>query len=340
MPQRNYSREHTNVAKPNKRVILPIGLEEYQELSRDSVRFRAWLDNRIETYPELFPVEIAEGYELHDILPESRKLPEVRFRRIKLKARNHEGKQEVLTIASSGVMPSMTGLTDEVQKALFLRQFTVPFWALTYVFGRDDSYWYRMTAAFGRREIVSTTVKDVTKLPEHLLADEKHVHFNGEKGYIATTVGDDCVLGASLALNADEAALTQAYSGFRAEARHLRPEYAPKTVNTDGWQATQNAWRTLFATIVVIECFLHAFIKIRDRCKKRLKTLFPTIQQSVWDIYHAKTPSDFRQQVADFLTWFRQSVSGTTLEAIEKPCAKQTPFSWPSTSQMPTAPAT
>ena len=141
MPQRNYSREHTNVAKPNKRVILPIGLEEYQELSRDSVRFRAWLDNRIETYPELFPVEIAEGYELHDILPESRKLPEVRFRRIKLKARNHEGKQEVLTIASSGVMPSMTGLTDEVQKALFLRQFTVPFWALTYVFGRDDSYW-------------------------------------------------------------------------------------------------------------------------------------------------------------------------------------------------------
>jgi len=326
MPQRNYNREHTDVAKPNKRAILPIGLEEYQELSCDSARFRAWLDSMIATYPELFPVEIAEGYELHDTLPVSRKLPDVRFRRIKLKARNSEGKQEVLTIASSAVMPFMTGLTDEVQKALFLRQFSVPFWALTYVFGRDDSYWYRMTAAFGRCEIVSTTVKDVAKLPEHLLADEKHVHFNGEKGYIATTVGDDCVLGASLALNADEAALTQAYSGFREEARHLQPEYAPKTVNTDGWQATQNAWRSLFATIVVIECFLHAFIKIRDRCKKRLKALFPTIQQSVWDIYHAKTPADFRQQLADFLTWSRQSVSGTALEAIEKLGAKQDTF--------------
>jgi hypothetical protein len=121
MPQRNHSREHTNVAKPNKRTILPIGLEEYQELSCDGVRFRAWLDSMIATYPELFPVKIAEGYELHDTLPLSRKLPEVRFQRIKLKARNSAGKQTVLTIASSAVMPFMTGLTQEVEKALFLR---------------------------------------------------------------------------------------------------------------------------------------------------------------------------------------------------------------------------
>ena len=72
-----------------------------------------------------------------------------------------------------------------------------------------------MTTAFGRNGIVGTTVKDVDKLPEDLLADEKHVHFNGEKGYIATTVGGDCVLGASLALDAGEAALTGAYGTFR-----------------------------------------------------------------------------------------------------------------------------
>ena len=62
----------------------------------------------------------------------------MRFRRIKLKAGNSEGKQEVLTIASSAVMPAMTGLTDEIEKALFLRQFAVPFWALTRVFCRED----------------------------------------------------------------------------------------------------------------------------------------------------------------------------------------------------------
>lgn len=326
MPQRNYNREHTDVAKLNKRVILPIGLEEYQELSRDRVRFRAWLGNMIATYPELFPAEIAEGYELHDTLPASRKLPDVRFRRIKLKVRNSEGKQEVLTIASSAVMPYMTGLTDDVQKALFLRQFTVPFWALTHVFGRDDSYWYRMVAAFGRNEIVGTTVKDEDKLPQDLLADEKHVHFNGEKGYIATTVGGDCILGASLALDAGETALTEAYSTFEEEAHHIAPDYAPKTVNTDGWQATQNVWLALFPAITIIQCFLHAFIKIRACSKKRLKTLYPAIERRVWDIYHASTPADFRQQIADFLAWSRKSVNGTALEAIEKLCAKQDAF--------------
>lgn len=326
MPQRNYSRERAEVAKPNKRVILPIGIEAYQEMIGDSARFRAWLDGMIETYPELFPVEIGEGYVLHDTLPESSKLPGVRFRRIELKAINAEGKREVLTIASSAVMPYMTGLTDEVEKALFLRRFGVPYWGLTYVFGRDDSYWYRMTAGIGRLEIVSTTVKALDKMPEHVLADEKHVHFNGEKGYIATTVGDDCVLGASLALSADEEALTEAYGRFREEAHHLVPNYAPKTVNTDGWKATQNAWRALFATTVIIECFLHAFLKIRDRCKKRLKPLFPSIKQQVWDIYHAETPDDFRQQIADFLAWSRQSLTGTALEAIEKLCAKTDDF--------------
>jgi hypothetical protein len=326
MPQRNYSQEQTNVAKPNKRVILPIGLERYHELMDDCALFRAELDKMIEQYPELFPAEISEGYELHDILPESCKLPGVRFRRIKLKAKDAKGEQQVLTIASSGVMPYMVGSTDEVEKALFLRKYGVPFSGLTYVFGRDDSYWYRMTAGFGRLEVVGTTVKDKDKLPGHLLADEKHVHFNGAKGYIATTVGDDCVLGASLALSADEAALTEAYGRFRDEARHVVPEYTPETVNTDGWRATQNAWRVLFATVTIIECFLHAFLKIRDRCAKRLQALFPTIQQQVWDIYHAQTPDDFCQQVARFLAWSRQSVTGTALEAIEKLCAKQDAF--------------
>lgn len=123
---------------------------------------------------------------------------------------------------------------------------------------------------------------------------EKHVHFNGEKGYIATTVGGDCILGASLALDAGEIALTEAYSTFEEEAHHIAPDYAPKTVNTDGWQATQNVWLALFPAITIIQCFLHAFIKIRACSKKRLKTLYPAIERRVWDIYHASTPADFR----------------------------------------------
>ncbi len=248
------------------------------------------------------------------------------MRRIRLKQDDEQGQGQVFTIVSSEVLPYMVGYTDEVEKALFLRRFGVPFWGLSYVFGRTDDYWYRISASFGQYEIVSTTLKAPAKLPEHLLADEKHVHFNGEKGYIATTAAQDCLFGASLALNADEAALTEAYGHFKHEAQTLAPNYLPQTVNTDGWRATQKAWRALFATITIIECFLHAFLKIRDRCKRRFKSIYPDICQQVWDIYHADDPQSFRVQVADFLAWAQDNLAGTALEAIKKLGAKTDTF--------------
>ena len=322
MPQRKYSKQRCKVIKVSRRIILPVELRTYNELSQDAKSFRAWLDTMIATYPELFPADIKVGYTLHDILPPSVKMPNVRLRRIRLKAVDQNGCRPVFTIASSDVLPYMTGYTDEVEKPLFLRRFSVPFWGLSYVFGRNDSYWYRLSTHLGRYDIVGTTIKAPDKLPEHLLADEKHARFNGHKAYIATTVGADCVLGASVALNADEAALTEAYGQFKQEAHNVDPDDEPQTVNTDGWTATQKAWRTLFVTITIIECFLHAFLKIRDRCKKRWQTVWPEIQQQVWDIYRAADPQEFRQLSTAFLTWARQSVSGPALQAIEKLGAK------------------
>lgn len=326
MPQRQYSKKQPKVTKKNRRITLPVTLAAYNELTGDATAFRQWLDGMISFYPELFPADIVGGYTLHDLLPVSIKLANVQLRRIRLSQRDENGQAQVLTIAPSEVLPYMVGFTDDVEKALFLRRFGVPFWGLSYVFGRNDDYWYRLCASFGRYEIVSTTVKDPDKLPEHLLADEKHVHFNGLKGYIATTVGQDCVLGASLALQADEPALTAAYGQFKQEAQTLNPDYAPRTVNTDGWRATQKAWAGLFNAIVIIECFLHAFLKIRDRCKHQYKTLFGPIQQQVWDIYHAADPTAFRQQVSDFQTWAAQHLTDTALEAVEKLCAKTDSF--------------
>jgi len=320
MPQRQYNKEQGKVAKVNPRVILPIRYEEYSQIAQDSEQFRQWVDDMIGTYPELFPVEIAGGYTRHDKLPESLKLPGVRFRRIKLKEANGSGKQQVLTICSSDIRPYMTGYTDEVEKALFLRRFGVSYWGLTYLFGHTDDYWYHMASHFGQYEIVGTVVKAVDRLPTDLLADEKHVHFNGEKGYIATTVGGDCVLGASLALAADEAALTGAYGCFQSEAQLVDPEYAPQTVNTDGWLPTQKAWKALFSTITLIQCFLHAFLKIRDRTKRRFKAIFSDISQQVWDIYHADDRQEFFKLIADFHHWAAEHLSGPALDAVEKLC--------------------
>ncbi len=195
MPQRKYNKTKEKVSKPSKRITLAIELEEYKKIVKVPKEFRAWLDKHITCSPELFPANIENGYILHSIR-NSRKMPKITLRRIELKEN-----RAIFTIAPSGVMPYMTSYTDDVEKALFLLRFGVPYWGLAYVFGKNDMFWFRQFCHFGHYNIVQTTVKDLEKLPEHLLADEKHIHICGEKAYIATTVAKDCVLGASISLN-------------------------------------------------------------------------------------------------------------------------------------------
>jgi hypothetical protein len=325
MPQRNCTKAKTEATKSSKRICIPISREEYAEMMEDAQRFRTKLDGLIDTYPELFPAEIEQGYQLYGLTRQSAKMPEVSIRRICLVTPDEQGRLPVYRIVPGFVMPYMVGYTDDVEKALFLRRFGVPFWALTYVFGRDDMYWQRMMARLGQNDLVGTTIKDPEKLPEHLLADEKHTRLNGEKAYIATTVADDCVLGASLTLAADEEHLTEAYGHFKQEARRLDPDYQPQTVNTDGWSPTQLAWRALFPAITIILCFLHAFLSIRSR-GKHLKETFHSIKQRVWDIYHADHREDFWQHITDLKSWAQEHVTGPTLEAILKLCSKADRF--------------
>lgn len=322
MPQRKCTRTKENVKHASKRIVLPIEIERHKEIVGKQAAYRDCVDEMIGRFPELFPSEIGNGYYLHDMRT-SIKMPEIQLRRIKVRGKD---KDQVFTIVPSGVMPYMTGYTDEVEKPLFLRKFSVPLWALTYVFGKNDSYWYRLARHFGRYDIVQTTVKDTNQLPEDWLADEKHTYFNGEKAYIAISAAKDCVLGASISLTADMEGLTEAYGHFQQEILHLKPDYEPETVNTDGWTATQNAWLSLFPSITIIECFLHAFIKIRNRCQKRFRHVYEEICQQVWDIYHAEDPATFQTRVANFQQWAQETVTGAALEAIEKLCAKTDRF--------------
>jgi hypothetical protein len=72
-------------------------------------------------------------------------------------------------------------------------------------------------------------------------------------------------------------------------------------VNTNGWAATQNAFARLFPTISVILCFLHGFLKIRDRCGKE-----HDLHGRVWEIYRAATAAGFCQRMQDFHDWWQQ----------------------------------
>ena len=305
---------------PSKRLCIPIEQAEYERILGDPVAFRTYLDGQIAEHPELFPAAIQQGYQLHDTLPPSQKLPRLRLRRIKLTAA--AAGAAVFSVAPSFVMPYMTGYTEAIEKALFLRRFGVPFWGLTYVFGHDDLYWERLELRLGHNSLVGTTIKHAEHLPSDVLADEKHTRLNGDKAYVATTVGHECVLGASIATQADAKQLQEAYGHFQTEARNLCADYQPKTVNTDGWKGTQNAWLELFPTITVILCFLHGFLKIRDCCK-RMKSHFREICTRVWDIYRAATPTLFMTKVSELKDWATQTLEpGSGLDAILKLCER------------------
>ena len=95
-------------------------------------------------------------------------------------------------------MPGMVAMTDDMKHPLFLRKFGVPFWALELVFGRNHMFWYRAELSLGRFSLVGSTVRKV-EIPQNLLADEHHSKNGGEKRFVATTVAEGCVLGASVA---------------------------------------------------------------------------------------------------------------------------------------------
>ena len=81
----------------------------------------------LHAHPELFPADINQGYKLHGMMPPSTKMPDVQLRRIQLKALDGQERLQVFTIAPCDVLPYMAGDVTEVEKALFLRRFGVPF---------------------------------------------------------------------------------------------------------------------------------------------------------------------------------------------------------------------
>ena len=284
----------TSTNQNNRIICLPFSQDNYENIIQNPNDFRKCIDQQIELFPELFPPEITDGYRMKDKYP-SKKLP-VTIRRIEVCGKAY-------TIRPSFVMPRLVGFVDDIEKALFLRKFDVPFWALAYVFGKDHMFWYRVEQSIGRNSIVGTTVRNPKDIPVHLAADEKHTRINGEKTYVATTVGCGCILGAAVSQDAGEKTLTYAYQVYKNEALCINPEYTPETVNIDGWKATHNTWKSLFPAVAIICCFLHVFIKIRDRAKKKYRDIFEKAASKLWDCYRAESKASFSQRVRRMIQW-------------------------------------
>ena len=307
--------------KGYKTIRFPMTQAHYAEFMHDCTWARTYIDDLLDTHPEIFPAQIRDGYLFHGKTEVSAKLG-LRQRRVQLHATG-----EVYTLAPSFVMPYLSGTTETVENALFLLRFHVPYWAIAHVFGRDESYWYRLQCSLGRFSVVGTTVAHAQELPQDLVADEKHTRLGGEKAYVAMTAGRECILGASLAPDASAPALEAAYGVFAEEAKTLKADYTPDTVNTDGWQATQKAWQSLFPDVTVILCFLHGFLKIRDRATKKMKTVFQRASDAVWQAYRAETKRQFAQRLRRLREWATAHLEASAMkEHVLDLCAKRGRF--------------
>jgi hypothetical protein len=294
-------------------ICLPIDQPTYETLVADPEAYRVWLDSAFAASPELFPAAFARGFSLKDTRVS--KKTGLRTRRVRVTSTG-----ESFSVRPAFVLPYQTALAPDAEKALFLRAFGVPFWAITRVFGRDHMYWYRLEVALGRNSIAGTTARKAD-LPKHLLADEHHTSRGGDKSYVALTVGGGCVLGAELTQTAGAEDLTAAYGVFKAEAEGVEPGYAPETVNADGWAATHLAWATLFPLAAVLRCFLHGWLALRSRGK--LNPLFAELSRRYWEAFAAPCRRAFAQRMRRLLEWAKANVQGEWLLAeLRKVCGR------------------
>ena len=290
-------------------IRLPLAESEYDRFLTDRDYARARLDEFYEDVPEWFPDAFPSGYAFCGFTEPSIQ-QHLSCRRIRL-----EQGHAVFTVAPAFVMPDMSGRTEDVANPLFLMRFHVPCWAIAHVFGRDPMYWYRLEQGWGRFSLVATTIKRADRLPTDLVADEKHSWLNGQRVYIATTAGQECILGASVSKSAGQADLKEAYGVFAQEAQAIDPDDAPDTVNTDGWPPTQGAWKALFEHVTLILCFLHAFLKIRDRTTQALGEVGQAVHKRVWEAYHAPSKRAFSQRLRRLKEWAENALPESAMKS-------------------------
>jgi hypothetical protein len=313
----NTEGEQRSPSRGTKHICVPFASEaHYQDCVDDVTKYRRHLSTTYDQHPELFPQAWAQGYTFHDRYRSGK--PGVTLRRIKLKATG-----AVFTVRPSFLMPYGIGRTEVVEKALYLRQWGVPFEALAYVFGRNAMFWYRAWLSLGRPNLVGTTVKHTQLMPRDVGADEKITWLGGEGVVVPTTVGGGCVLGISVAEHATSAELQTAYGEFKAEATAIFPAYQLRSVCTDGFHATRDAWRQLFPQVTLVLCFLHAILKLTDRCRGALRR---RVLERAWNVYPAVTKAQFAQRLRRLGEWARTSLDGSLVQTITKMTSQRDDF--------------
>ena len=119
-----------------------------------------------------------------------------------------------------------------------------------------------------------------------------------------------------------------AYSVFKEEVAEVTSDYSPNTINTDGWAATVKVMKTLFSHAVLIRCFLHAFLKVRNTAKKKTQEVFDVCAEKIWECYKSQNKKVFSQRIRRLKEWTLKTIDIESInKAIIKLCNRRKEFS-------------
>jgi len=311
-----------NQTRGEQAIILPLDKDEYKAFIdvNKTKNSRKLLLDLLEIYPELFPLGMnAKNWRFYGTRGSAK--TDYRVRVIGFENKYYR-------LYPCFLMPYMREYDEAMGNALLLSRYGVPLWLITKLYGKNVMYWSRVLEWFGECSLVGSTVKDGSNLPEHIIVDEKHTKLNGKKHYIATTVGEEVILGAECCSKANEDCLTKAYGVFAKEARNIWSKYCPKSYNTDGWDATKKAMKALYSKALHLLCFLHAFIAVRTGGQKKHRQDFSHAAEMIWDAYRSEMPSEMLRKLAALKKWAYKLADSKMKDKILKLCAKRKYWIW------------
>lgn len=74
------SNDGNRASSGERQICLPLSKQQYDDIWDDPAKVRIWIDQMVERSPELFPQQIADGYQLKGKLPASAKMPDIQLR--------------------------------------------------------------------------------------------------------------------------------------------------------------------------------------------------------------------------------------------------------------------
>ena len=96
---RSKSKPSAKLPRGAKQICVPMDKALYDDIWHDSRLTRKFIEELVVCHPELFPPGIEDGFALHGRSAESRKLPGIRLRQLRLKD------ERVFMLRPSFVMP-------------------------------------------------------------------------------------------------------------------------------------------------------------------------------------------------------------------------------------------